>query len=155
MATPVGAVGLEEGQPDWDNAPSSITISMPEESPLGVTARSGSCTKQDCCDFTAHNPHNSHHNPGRTNGEAVVDCKKNQPEIRVTAQLWEDRWWGWDRIGKKGDVTRHNKKKVKANGNDKCRNNKHRLTGNSWITFSNRKVSKGEVISKTVKISCG
>jgi hypothetical protein len=117
------------------------------------TRASAACGDCDCT-VKAHKPHNSHHNPGRTNGEGRTTCKKSQPKIRVTAQLWEGRWWGWDKIGKKGDVTRHKKKKVSAFSNNKCRNNKHRTTANSWVTFSNGKTVKGNDISPTVTIKC-
>ncbi|MCF6522725.1 hypothetical protein [Streptomyces sp. JJ36] len=51
-------------------------------------------------------------------------------------------------------MTRHNKKKVKASANDKCRNNKHRITANSWVTFRSGKTVKGNDISRTRTIKC-
>jgi hypothetical protein len=78
-------------------------------------------------------PHDSGHFDGRVNGTVRTVCRTAVPRISHTAQLWETRWWGWDRIGIKGSVTRYSTSFAKTFGNDWCKKNTVRVTGNGYV----------------------
>ncbi len=109
---------------------------------------------EDCeCRVKANTPHLSHHQRDRVNGEIRVECKHNQPHIKVTAQLWETRWWGWDRIGALGETTKKNKRKVSAFSNSGCNDGMTlRVTGDGTVTKANGDKLTGGAESKHVTI---
>jgi hypothetical protein len=55
------------------------------------------------------------------------------PRISENAQMWESRWWGWDRIGIKGSAGDIDSKALTVNASDKCRNNSVRVTGTGSV----------------------
>jgi hypothetical protein len=67
---------------------------------------------------------------GTIKGVTQVDCLYSVSSVRTTAQLWRDRWWGYEMVGTKGDNTNPNSKQVKASGlYNHCENNKWRTEG--------------------------
>ncbi|MDE0493121.1 MAG: hypothetical protein OXH54_04235 [Acidimicrobiaceae bacterium] len=76
--------------------------------------------------------HASTHRPGRMNVTFTVRCDQEMSTLHVWAQLWEDRWWGWDRIGVKGKSTSYNVTGSTVHANDRCRNNYIRATSGGW-----------------------
>jgi hypothetical protein len=55
------------------------------------------------CDEVGNNPHASSHVPGAVNAEVRTTCEFPPVWIQQHAQLWEKRWWGWNKIGQAGD----------------------------------------------------
>jgi hypothetical protein len=84
------------------------------------------------CYQRADNPHLSTHY-GNMSGDVWAICRNAIPEMYHTAQLWEKRWWGWDRIGTVGTFHRTWVSRGRATGEDRCRKNWIRVTGNGWI----------------------
>lgn len=108
--------------PVWPSS-AIYTVSWPvtQESPSG-------------CEQDAHDPHESNHQPGRMNGEVRATCRNPVPRMAHAAQMWETRWWGWDKIGVKGAFDRRGVRRGSAFGNDTCRKNWVRVTGDGEIT---------------------
>jgi hypothetical protein len=90
-------------------------------------------TSPSGCIQRADYPHQSTHVPGTMNGQVRTTCRVYVPRISETAQMWETRWWGWDRIGIKGSVNDIDAKSASANASDKCRNNTVRVTGSGSV----------------------
>jgi hypothetical protein len=84
------------------------------------------------CYQRADNPHESAH-AGNMAGHVWAICRNVIPEMYHTAQLWEQRWWGWDRIGVKGTFHRTRVSRGRATGSDRCRKNWIRVTGSGWV----------------------
>jgi hypothetical protein len=84
------------------------------------------------CYQRADNPHESAH-AGNMAGHVWAICRTVIPEMYHTAQLWEQRWWGWDRIGVKGTFHRTRVSRGRATGSDRCRKNWIRVTGSGWV----------------------
>jgi hypothetical protein len=53
------------------------------------------------CRVVADYPHHSSHVPGTINTAGRVVCARQTGPVTVTAQLWENRWWGWDGLERK------------------------------------------------------
>jgi hypothetical protein len=86
------------------------------------------------CEQNSHDPHESHHQPGRMNGEVRATCRTPVPRMTHTAQMWETRWWGWDKVGINGHFEQRGVRRGSAFGNDACRKNWVRVTGDGEIT---------------------
>ncbi|HEY5013624.1 MAG TPA: hypothetical protein VIK61_13105 [Acidimicrobiia bacterium] len=104
------------------SAPATITLTGSPDavSPSGCVQR-------------ADYPHASTHVPNTTNGVVTTRCNAYVPKIAHSAQLWETRWWGWDRIGHKGYVSVIDSKGASANGWDTCKKNTVRVTGSGSV----------------------
>lgn len=74
-------------------------------------------------------PHHSSHVIPTINGVAWTKCRYNVDALSVEAQLWERRWWGWDRVGTAGSEANSNRSSIKANSAWTCQNNSFRTTG--------------------------
>ena len=94
-------------------------------SPAGVSP--SGCVQQ------ADYPHKSTHVQGTMNGTVRTQCRVYVPRISESAQMWESRWWGWDRIGIKGSAGDIDSKALTVNASDKCRNNNVRVTGTGSV----------------------
>jgi hypothetical protein len=82
------------------------------------------------CVGKSNNPHKTGSN---IKGLTQIDCDDAVDELQTTAQLWRKRWWGYEKVGKKGDQTNHDKFGVKAGGiYGECENNKWRTEGEHW-----------------------
>ena len=88
------------------------------------------------------------------NGEARATCNNAVPRMRHTAQLWETRWWGWDRIGVKGLHDKRSVRKGSAFGNDRCRKNLIRLTGDGYVQDHDGKKYTASTISRRINNPC-
>ena len=65
-----------------------------------------------------------------------VTCDYRMARLHVWAQLWEDRWWGWDRIGVRGSRTSNKVTHATVHANDRCRNNHIRATSGGWAMLN-------------------
>jgi hypothetical protein len=70
-------------------------------------------------------------------GVSQIDCLSYVSSLRTTAQLWRKRWWGYEKVGTKGDNTDPppgtSARQVKASGVFYgCENNTWRLTSDHW-----------------------
>ena len=109
------------GAPLWDEAPDG---GKGDQS----IRRSHGSSNPPPCTATLHDIHESHHRPGRMNVGFTARCRQEISELHIWAQLWEDRIWGWDRIGIKGKLTRSNVRFATVHANDRCRNNSIKAT---------------------------
>jgi len=83
------------------------------------------------CIGKSNNPHKDTY--GRIKGVTQIDCLYSVPKLRTTAQLWRKRWWGYEKVGTKGDNTNYNTWQVKASGIFYgCQNNWWRTEGEHW-----------------------
>jgi hypothetical protein len=91
LALPAPALGAQDdpfanAQDSTDLAPSGAT-DQPFPSP-------------HLCRGQSNLPHRSTHNPANVNGEARTYCRAGAVSyLWAQAQLWEKRWWGWDKVG--------------------------------------------------------
>lgn len=84
------------------------------------------------CYQRVDNPHRSLHK-GWIAGELTTQCRNPVPEINQTAQLWEQRWWGWDRVGSKGAKHAFWKRYLKSWAKVTCRNSHLKTTGTGYV----------------------
>ena len=85
------------------------------------------------CVQTAMWPHASTHVPGTMNGGIGTKCSRVVPQISLTAQMWETRWWGWDRIGIVGRMNAYYHNAALTYANDRCRKSTIRTTGTGYV----------------------
>ena len=97
------------------------------------------------CTTAAHDPHPSSHQPGRINAEVRQTCPVVVDDISAEAQLWEDRFWGWDRIGEKGFALPKRGTKASAFANAECRVNDIRVTGFGHYSWNGAHIQSIEV----------
>jgi hypothetical protein len=107
------------------------------------------------CTQYADDPHDSGHRDGRMNGVVRTGCLNTVPRMSFTAQMWETRWWGWDRIGIKGSITVYGWKTAKTQGNDWCKNNMVRVTGSGFVVDVDNRTYYASTESIHVKNPCG
>ncbi|MDQ1468422.1 MAG: hypothetical protein QOH10_2837 [Actinomycetota bacterium] len=107
------------------------------------------------CVQKADYPHASSHYPGRMNGVVRATCNTWVPRISHSAQMWETRWWGWDRIGTKGYVNAYNVKTASTEANDKCRRSTIRVTGSGFVIDIDGRSYYASTESIHVKNPCG
>lgn len=88
------------------------------------------------CTLQANYPHVSGHNPGGINAGIVTQCTSGSPLwILQSAQLWETRFWGWDRIGTPGYGETYQKNYLETYAQANCRPGiTLRLTANGRIS---------------------
>lgn len=149
-------------RPETVGIPDPTQEASAQEAPqtFGSVAAPSKCKKCDC-EIKAHTPHLSRHaddkGERRVNGEISVKCQRNKPELRVTAELWETRWWGWDRISELATPPpMHNKRGVSAYANADCNPGMTvRVTGDGYVSFPDGKKGWAGVESEHVKFdSC-
>lgn len=131
FATQASAQPSSEPEP----APLEVEDSAPESAPLPWEEDDESVARDHTtppCSGNLGRIHASTHRPGRMNVTFTVRCNQQMSTLHVWAQLWEDRWWGWDRIGVKGKSTSDNVTKSTVHANDRCRNNYIRATSGGW-----------------------
>jgi hypothetical protein len=107
------------------------------------------------CIQRADYPHKSTHRPGTADGVVTTKCNRHVPEIAQTAQMWETRWWGWDRIGTKGVVSRFEVAIVSSTAWDWCKKNTVRVTGSGHVIDIDRHWYYASTVSISVKNPCG
>lgn len=107
------------------------------------------------CEGQLHYIHKSSHRPGRMNVGLEATCSKAMDTLHIWAQLWEVRWWGWDRIGTKGKDTQHDVTELIVYANDKCRNNYIRATANGWGILNGNIYGEGSGFTRYANNPCG
>jgi hypothetical protein len=142
QATPTSGVADSEG----------YTAAGPDAA--GAAAAAASAPSPSGCRQRAHDPHKSHHQAGRMNAEVRATCRNPVPRMQHSAQLWETRWWGWDRIGTVGHFNRAGVSRGSAFANDRCRNNNIRVTGSGQITDVDGRTYYASTESRHVEIDC-
>ena len=112
----------------------------PSDSESANTASGAYGGSLEYCRLRAHHIHESEHKDGRMNGEVRGTCRPAVRWMWHYAQLWEWRFWGWDRIGRRG-IYNHGPTTVgSAYGNDICRDGHIRLEGYGWIQSNNGQI---------------
>ncbi len=83
------------------------------------------------CIGKSNNPHQS---GWEVKGVTQIDCNWAVNSLRTTAQVWRHRWWGYEKIGIKGDNTNPWDDQVKASGfgDTACETNWYRTSGEHW-----------------------
>jgi hypothetical protein len=112
-------------------------------------------TSPSGCVQRADYPHKSTHVPGTMNGVVRTTCLVYVHRISESAQMWETRWWGWDRIGIRGSVSDIDAKAASANASDKCRNNTVRVTGSGSVVDVDGRTYYATTESIHVNNPCG
>jgi len=105
------------------------------------------------CSTTAHNPHHSHHKPGRINAEIRQECPVKVEKNSAEAKLWEKRWWGYDVIAGPEYSDLRTRRVTSVYVNAPCRNNSIRVTGYGHYEWNGVHVRSAEV-SNTKKVNC-
>lgn len=105
------------------------------------------------CSVKAHDPHESHHQPGKINAEVRQTCPVAVAKNSAEAQLWEKRIWGYDRIGSKGFSDLKTRKVSSAFANAGCRNNSIRVTGYGHYEWNGQHITSAEV-TNTKNVNC-
>jgi hypothetical protein len=121
----------------------------------GGTALSPTAVSPSGCVQYADYPYDSGHEDGRMNGVVRTVCRNPVPRMSFTAQMWETRWWGWDRIGIKGSITVYGWRTAKTFGNDWCKNNTVRVTGAGFVIDVDNRTYYASTESIHVKNPCG
>jgi hypothetical protein len=117
----------------------------------GVSAQAVS--PSGCVQF-ADRPHSSTTSTGRVNGKVRAVCNVTVPKMSFSAQLWETRWWGWDRIGVNQPYSRAWSKFGRAMANDWCKNNTVRVTGNGYVIDRDGRSYYASTVSNSVTNPC-
>ena len=99
------------------------------------------------------NPHKSKYF-GDIAAELRTTCRNPIPEIAQSVQLWESRWWGWDRVGSKGSVHVYWESRVTSWSNASCRNSSMRATGSGTIVDLDGDKYYASTASPSVKNPC-
>jgi hypothetical protein len=112
-------------------------------------------TSPSGCIQRADYPHKSKHVPGTADGVVTTTCTQYVPEMAFTAQMWETRWWGWDRIGHKASVARFSVQKLSISAWDYCKKNTVRTTGSGYVIDLDHRTYYASTESIHVKNPCG
>ena len=81
------------------------------------------------CVGKANNPHKT--DTRKIKGVAQTGCNYSV-SLKVTSQLWRKRWWGYEKVGSKGNNSRYTNL-IKASGLfNGCQNNWWRTEGEHW-----------------------
>jgi hypothetical protein len=119
--------------PDAGRSNQPETTAHARYTPAPEAGASPAAVSPSGCIQRADYPHKSTHVPGTMNGVVRTTCLVYVHKISESAQMWETRWWGWDRIGIRGSVTDIDAKAASTNASDKCRNNTVRVTGSGSV----------------------
>jgi hypothetical protein len=120
----------------------------------GTAAAPNAVSPSGCVQYADY-PHKSGHQDGRMNGGVRTTCRNAVPRMSFTAQMWETRWWGWDRIGIKGSITRYGWSRAEVFGSDRCRNNTVRVTGDGFVVDVDGRTYYASTESIHVDNPCG
>lgn len=87
------------------------------------------------CWGRSDNPHHSAHEPERVAALSVSSCDTTVvPRVLVFNQLYEKRWFGWDRVGTSGSEIRTNGTNAEATAYWECRDNHFRVRAYHSVT---------------------
>jgi hypothetical protein len=145
----------------------ALAAAPPAATPAAVSDRSGyrpapvpgavsphvAVSPSGCTQKTDY-PHKSTHRPGSADGVLRSECNGHIPLIAQTAQMWETRWWGWDRIGTKGVVSRFEVKRVESTAWSWCKKNTVRTTGSGHVIDVDHRSYYASTMSISVKNPC-
>lgn len=148
ILAPIQSSGKDSSDP-CDDVRDIITPRQKLTGPCGVGVGE---SPSECFGHSDY-PHNSSHVVGTVNGVARSDCEVAVYYLSVKAQLWESRWWGWDRVGVPGSDQRATAQSVSANSWWECRNNDFRITG-YHESFEPTGAYVAETASPAISISC-
>jgi hypothetical protein len=147
-APPIAAAAVS---PDAAAAPAAGQAGYASPSESGATPNAAG---PSACVQVADYPHASSHVPGTMDGAIRTVCANAVPEIKYTAQLWQTRWWGWDRIGSVGHANVFNVKLAKAISSHTCENTTIRTTGNGYVIDVDGRAYYASTTSISVKNPC-
>jgi hypothetical protein len=84
--------------------------------------------------------HETYNGKPAAKGEVRTQCRYRPAYISKEAQLWEHRWWGFNKVGTRGTINKANPMtKVQIFGRWECRNNVFRTTGDGYIVVAGNK----------------
>ena len=133
----------------------SASASPPSASAAArVVSPDGTAVSPSGCIQYADRPHGSTTSAGRVNAKVRAVCNVVVPKMSFSAQLWETRWWGWDRIGINQPYSRLWSKFGRAMANDWCKNNTVRVTGNGYVIDHDGRSYYASTVSSSVKNPC-
>ena len=124
---------------DGGDGQSASYTSQVSTSSVRATVQAYPRTSPSGCELIAQNPHKSAWWERRghlvMHGKATTRCRKGAwiPQMSHTAQLWERRIWGFDRIGTRGSYFREWVWSGTAIARAECVNNMTRTTGEGTI----------------------
>jgi hypothetical protein len=124
----------------------SMTLQSSEASPSLATAygkvssstgamrtSTGAAHGPSQCVQQANNPHRSDHY-GWMSAEVTANCRAKVIHMYHTAQLWENRWWGGEKIGVRDTFDKTNVKSGAANAHEVCiANDPIWVTGEGYV----------------------
>lgn len=119
---------------------SLIEMRSEEQSDSGVSAEQAIVPSPKGCDGWSNNPHRSWDagNHG-VKGVTEINCQgRDVAQLRTTAQVWRNRWWGYEKVGFEGENTNTPRDwgwtpMVKASGTfATCQVNSWRTSGQHW-----------------------
>lgn len=128
--------------------------SLAHERAYAPTVRQSAPVSPSGCYQQADHPHRSLH-LGWIAGEVKTQCRNPVPRITQVAQLWESRWWGWDRVGTKGNKTVYWKKYQPIWANVTCRHSELKVTGSGTIVDVDDDTYYASTESAGVNNPCG
>ena len=138
--------------------PQVASAATSERAGYGAAAEAGTASPSTFspsgCIQYADYPHRSTHKPGTADGVVRTACNRYVPEIAQTAQMWETRWWGWDRIGTKGLISRFQIERVASTAWDWCKKNTVRVTGSGHVIDVDYRWYYASTVSVSVKNPC-
>ena len=102
----------------------------------GVTYKEPS---PNLCKGNVQNPHASRHMPGTISAKVTTDCRGYVGTLSVSGQMWENRWWGFDRVGTPASSAINQAIYVQAVPWVECRTNVMRATAHHE-SFENGRV---------------
>jgi hypothetical protein len=147
-AAPVAAAVTSPGRSAYRPAPTAASAGAATATSAAVVSPSG-------CVQSADYPHQSTHVRGTMAGAIRARCRSVVPELSHSAQMWETRWWGWDRIGRKGSTTKYWQRGADAFATDTCKNATVRITGSGFVVDVDGKTYYSSTESKHVTNPCG
>ena len=85
------------------------------------------------CVQQANNPHRSDHF-GWMSAEVTANCRAKVIHMHHSAQLWENRWWGGEKIGASDTFDKTNVQSGAANAHEDCiANDPIWVTGEGYV----------------------
>lgn len=135
MTTLSSGVSADDGD-DGQSMPYTIQV---RASSGGSTIQGDWVESPSGCELIAQNPHRSNWWEERgevvLHGKATARCRRGArvPQMSHTAQLWEHRFWGFDRIGTRGSYFGRWVTRGTATARAECVNNLTRTTGEGTI----------------------
>ncbi|HEX4493706.1 MAG TPA: hypothetical protein VH914_21055 [Acidimicrobiia bacterium] len=119
-----------------------------------AAARGTAAVSPSGCYQKANNPHRSEHF-GWIAGEVKTQCRIFVPKISQVAQLWEGRWWGWDRVGTRPNETVYWKRYQSISANVTCRHSSMKVTGSGSVIDVDEHTYYASTESNHVNNPCG